>query len=383
MRILTVVNPRAVLKQWNRLGDLAVSQLLTREIGKKLGRSNNIIITGHIEGTTEDEYQTKEANLRAIIDRSFITPDVSKHLSQKEYYKHIRSKVEEYKPDVIHIQQAQVAASSYISELATSTDTPVVWTLHNPPEGRATYQYADAYRSILANPLCRLVCVSNSARDRLMNTLKVSSVPDNLRVIYNGIDYPDIDVDKFTYRNYDLVGIGRIDPPKNTEALIDYMILHPELNCLYIGDTFSTYETKDSYAISCKMKLQSAPNIRWIPSATREEIYYYLLHAKYYITFSRVETFSLTSCEAMSVGTPVICFNEAGPGEIVPSYAGIKIDPVPRRKMTSYMLDLNARLSEDQYTYSRQKISNYARSTFSSSTMYDNYLKLYKEMTQS
>ena len=100
MRILTVVNPRAVLKQWNRLGDLAVSQLLTREIGKKLGRSNNIILTGHIEGTTEDEYQAKEANLRAIIDRSFITPDVSKHLSQKEYYKHIRSKVGEYKPDV-------------------------------------------------------------------------------------------------------------------------------------------------------------------------------------------------------------------------------------------------------------------------------------------
>lgn len=381
MKVMTVINPKAPPSQWDRLGDTALTQILVREIGERHGAKNNILITGHYPSAPLSEYISKYNPLQAIIAHDYeVWQD--KNLSQKDYYRHIREKVREHKPDVIHIQQAQVAASSYISALATETQTPVIWTLHNPPEGRATFQYADSYREILSNPLCRIVCVSKSARDRLVRTLKLDHIPENLLVVYNGIVVPEYE--ESVEKVYDFIGVGRIDPPKNTEMMIDFMMSHPDKKCLFIGSTFSTYNTPGDYVDRCVSKLEKAENIEWIKSVPHEEVYGYMAKSRYYVNLSRVETFSLTSCEAMSVGTPVICFNEAGPGEIVPDYAGIKIKPVLRMRTSKYLESLSRALSQDyphyDNLYNRKLISEYVRSNFSSESMYNGYYKLYKEL---
>lgn len=380
MKIMTVINPKAPPSQWDRLGDTALSQILVSEIGKRHGVRNNILITGSYEETPLSEYISKYDPLQARIVKEYRVYE-GKNLSQRDYYRYLTEKVKELEPDIVHVQQAQVAASSYISKLATETQTPVIWTLHNPPEGRATFQYADSYKEILSNPLCRIVCVSNSARDRLVRTLKLDSIPENLRVVYNGIEMPEpLSVDK----EYDFIGVGRIDPPKNTEMIIDFMRAMSDKKCLFIGSTFSTYNTPGDYVDRCVSKIESAPNIEWIKSVPHDQIYEYMAKSRFYVNLSRVETFSLTSCEAMSVGTPVICFNEAGPGEIVPKFAGIKLEPTYRMRTSKYLEYLEGEVKFLSPMYDKLfdpvKIREYARTNFSSTSMYENYYKLYKEL---
>ena len=102
--------------------------------------------------------------------------------------------------------------------------------------------------------------------------------------------------------------------------------------------------------------------------------------ASYYVNLSRVETFSLTSCEAMSIGTPVICFNEAGPGEIVKSEYGIKIPVLFRRSFSSYIKDIESKVLSDSYTYDVESMHNYVVRNFSIQKMAENYINLYKEL---
>ena len=385
---MTVINPRADIKQWSRLGDTALTQMLLKGLVEFCPDISHVLVCGHpgdIEmSLSEDDYRIKCYELfttlreDCMIDYSFETN--SSRLSQKEYYAHIRKLCERYKPDVIHIQQAQVAASHYIDSLQRDVGVPVIWTLHNPPEGRSTFQYSEDYRSLFHNADCEVICVSNSARSRLMDTLKLDVCPSNLNVIYNGVlDHEDSLAD----RDIDFIAVGRIDPPKSTDMILDFMARHPDKRSVFIGSTFSTYDTSPDYTKLCYEKIDRGVHAGYLThyeSMGHEMVMYLMRRSKYYVNLSRVETFSLTSCEAMMMGTPVICFDEAGPGEIVPAEFGLKIKPVYRRRTSAYLQDLDKMLEYDDYKsrYNHSMISTYAKTTYSVKRMARSYADLYE-----
>lgn len=387
-RILYVVNPRAPISQWDRLGDLALAQSLAREYKNRNPVDEVTIISGRPSINPEEHTKgvsTKMKDLKCHIDTEYVYEE-SKVFSQKKYYQYIRDWVTSFKPDVIHVHQAQVSVAPHIYKLSKETGVPVIWTLHNPPEGRSAYQYKSSFSDILSLPNCRIVCVSRSARDRFLSAFKYEDTGDvakRLRYIYNGVQPTFASsfspTSSRTPYEYEYIGIGRIDPPKSTEELLKFMASDPSKKCAYIGDTFATYPTDPDYVKRCYEILQRSPNITWFRSVPHEMINSYLYKSKYYVTFSRVETFSLTSCEAMMVGTPVICFDVAGTGDIVPEFAGIKIPVIPRARMSRYHQYINDHLEEE---YNHLDIRRYAEENFSVRSMAQEYSDLYKEVLE-
>lgn len=387
MKVLYVINPKAEVSQWGRLGDTALTQYLIKGINSKV---DAYLACGHPVGTdlsTEYEVKKKELGLKDIFyDFEY---DPTKNLSQSHYWlDYIRVLQLNYKFDVIHVHQAQVAASTSIARFAVNNpDTKFIWTLHNPPEGRATFQYSDSYKEILSLPNCRIVCVSKSARDRLISSMKITENLDRLLYIYNGVQINN-DVQAISRRHvYDLIGVGRIDPPKNTEYLLQFMeCMYKNHNMVsaYVGSTFSTYATDSEYVKNCMDIINRGESEGWLdyyPEQSHDGVLFLMRSSRYYVNLSRVETFSLTSCEAMSVGTPVVCFDEAGPGEIVKEDYGIKIKPVYRRKYSSYLYDFRSAILTDlKSRYQEDVMSKYVQTNFSIEVMSDNYIKLYKEM---
>lgn len=64
-------------------------------------------------------------------------------------------------------------------------------------------------------------------------------------------------------------------------------------------------------------KLQTLSNVEFVGNISRDEILYFLVNAKFLLNTSRVEGFSNTFLEAMSVGTPILSTNNANPDSII------------------------------------------------------------------
>lgn len=388
MKVLYVINPKAEVDQWGRLGDTALTQYLIKGMSDKV---DAYLVCGHPIGEDlSEKYEAKKAELGLKDIFYGFEYDPRKNLSQINYwFNYIRVLQMEHHFDVIHVHQAQVAASTSIAHFALNNpDTQFIWTLHNPPEGRATFQYSDSYKKILSLPNCKIVCVSNSARERLIQSMNITENLNRLDFIYNGIPI-DRNVLEMPYRNmYDFIGVGRIDPPKNTEYLLqfmEYMYKNHDMRSAYIGSTFSTYTTDSDYVLRCNEIINRGVKEGWLsyyPEQDHEGVLHLMRYSRYYVNLSRVETFSLTSCESMYVETPVICFNEAGPGEIVPDKYGIKIEPVFRRSYSKYMKDLEEAILNDNYDRYNYDMSIYVQANFSTRAMSNNYYKLYKEMLE-
>ena len=85
--------------------------------------------------------------------------------------------------------------------------------------------------------------------------------------------------------------------------------------------------------------------------------------ADVYLTLSRMDTFGKTVVEAMACGTPVVCFNNSGPGEIVNlSKSGIAV-PLENikliKKSLSIIINCQKRNWKDPYKI-RSSVKKYA-----------------------
>lgn len=112
--------------------------------------------------------------------------------------------------------------------------------------------------------------------------------------------------------------LGRLDPKKNLELLVDALALLPEYVSLHVaGDGPSAYrESLVSRAISRGV----ARRIRWLGFVEGEEKYQFLASIDVLAMPSAFECFGVAAVEALSAGVPVVVSPRVGVADVVVNY---------------------------------------------------------------
>lgn len=381
MKILHVINPLADWKEWERLGDTNMALRVTKNLPSEF---ENYLLCDTSRISAEEEIYIKERyNIQHLVD-------VSHCLGSRTYQMKVMKYVGEIAPeyDLVQFQQAQSASARWIYEVMKDGETPAVLTLHTPPEVRTIQHiYQQDFINMAGHPNMRLVAVSHSAKERFFTALGGGNLGslDGLIAIRNGAETDKVDVDlkPIEDRTYDFITVGRLDPSK--EILLNLKFARhasPEGRILYIGDTWkSTYKNKgdDEYAIEVR-KFIEENDIEHIPAVPNEEVYKYMADSKVYVHLAEIETFSLTSCEAMLSGTPVIGIDKAGVGEI--TKWGVTGYAIPRvsREYWKKKFGRLAEAAELAKQLDPATIRQYAVDTYDVKHTIQGYIDLYKQL---
>ena len=99
-----------------------------------------------------------------------------------------------------------------------------------------------------------------------------------------------------------------------------------------------------------------------------------------FVAPSQIEPFGKTLVEAMSCGTPVVCFDATGPKDIVmqkvTGYKAKPFDPADLARGIEWVLDL----PEAEHQHLKRNARSRAIDCFDSTVIARRYLKLYKRV---
>lgn len=129
-----------------------------------------------------------------------------------------------------------------------------------------------------------------------------------------------------------------------------------------------------------EQSLVCPPNVIFLPLVRDQEVLvkFYSL-ADLFLLTSQSETFSLTTAESLACGTPVVGFDSGGPSEVAPEPFGYfvpygKIDALLSLIVGAYSGEVTLAKSDD--------CIDYARRSFSSDRMCQDYLDLYQKIAK-
>lgn len=230
--------------------------------------------------------------------------------------------VEEFKPDIIHVQHASflVWAADYIKVLY---NIPFVVTIHGPDLNTALED--KRLRILTKHCLARASRIFPNSFDTKKRFYAIfgESYRRKTRTIFLGVDlklYPKDKKIKIINKKYNLAGkkiviyVGRIDKEKG----IDYLIraardIQAEVYILGSGD----YK-KELEKIVKELKLKNVHFVGYFADKYLEELREFYQRADVVVVPSTVrEAFGLVILEAMACSTPVVASNIGGIPNII------------------------------------------------------------------
>ena len=155
---------------------------------------------------------------------------------------------------------------------------------------------------------CEVVSISESSRDELVAR---GLRPERVRVSHCGIEQPDLVVDTETPRPPRVAYLGRLEPYKNVDVLLEAMAKlsgrFPDAEILVIGRG-SARESLEALAGS----LGLAERTRFTGFVSDEERNELLLGTRVCVCPSEKEGWGLTVIESNATGTPVVATDAPG-----------------------------------------------------------------------
>lgn len=112
-------------------------------------------------------------------------------------------------------------------------------------------------------------------------------------------------------------------------------------------------------------------------NSTQELLDYYNL-ADVLVTFSLEETFGKVSAEALSCGTPVICYNSTANPELVGEGCGYVAEKGRLDEVLGYIREIKNNKKE----FYSEKCIEYAHKNFSKEDRINDYISLYNELLE-
>lgn len=379
---------------YNRGGDCIVS-LAVEQLLKKHGHQVAFFSMEHPsnfpskwEGyfpSTVDFTQGNLKNKTKAVQRIFHSSEVKKKFSLL---------INNFKPDIVHLNNIHSQLSPIIGELAHQKGIKVIWTLHD-------YKLICPTYSCLRNQkTCELCIKGNSfnvlSKKCMKNSILASSLAFfesivwNKKRLINNTDYfiapslfmknmmvkgdfplekikfipnftnrpfPDHIAKKDNYYCY----VGRLSEEKGIQTLINVANLLP-YKLIVIGTgplKHLTYNKKNIQFVGFKEWYEMRPII--------EQAKFIVVPSEWY------EVFGLVSIEAQCLGTPVLGANIGGiPETISPMKSGLLFEAGNEDDLTN---KIHQMFSMD---FSYNDISSQARATFSAENYYNQLMQIYK-----
>jgi glycosyltransferase involved in cell wall biosynthesis len=262
-------------------------------------------------------------------------------------YAKIKELCKQRRFDIIHDNQGLGYGLLLIKRL----NIPVIATIHHPLpiDRQADLEQANGFRqrwrikkfysfirmqAFVARRLDRVITVSQSSAKDTRLFFKVP--PDNLRVVYNGIDTQIYSVNEEVSQNRDgLIMVANTDDrKKGVLYLLQALQLLREdgikLTIVDDAERHSSYIEDvgplPSYGFKLVRKLNLDGMVHFTGRLTREELAQHYSAAQIAIVPSLYEGFGIPAAEAMACGTPVIATTGGALPEVVGD-AGILVPP--------------------------------------------------------
>ena len=322
-------------------------------------------------------------------------------LASKTATRNLIKKIEEIKPDIIHIHNIHGYFINYeiLFEYLSSSGKPIVWTLHdcwpftghcayfdmvncekwkngcNECQHKSTYpasflmsnsgqNYKKKKDSFLSLKKLTLVPVSNWLSDLLEKSFLANV---NKRTIHNGIDINKFKPTQTTNQSTKtILGVASIwEKRKGLEDFIKLRELLPdEYNIRLIG-------------LSNKQIATLPKGITGISRTNNfEELLEHYSKADVYVNPTYEDNFPTTNLEAMACGTPVITYRTGGSPESVTEQTGIVVDKGNIEQLIDAIETIFKNGKQHYSTVCREHAVKY----YNKDDKFNEYIELYKSL---
>lgn len=263
----------------------------------------------------------------------------------------------ELNPDIIHLHSSKIGV---LGRLAFPKNK-IVYSVHGFDSIRLAYRKFLPLEKLLKNNCKAIVLASDYDKQNIIK----EGIKNNLYIVYNGVNKPDIEPGLFIegvekYRKV-VMCIARISPQKRFESYIEIAKLLPDYAFVWIGS---------------EKQYEGLPNnvfcLKGFPNAKK-----YIQLADIFVLPTNYEGVPIVVIDALSYGKPVISSDVGGISEIVLNdYNGyvLRNSDIAFAEKIKYILE-----HDDIY----HKFSDASMDLFHNSltidTMVKGYLEIYKK----
>ena len=241
--------------------------------------------------------------------------------------------VREIQPDIIYCHSTWAGVMMRLPYLLIKKRPKIIYNAHGWAFLRDTAIYKKKIYAWIEKVLSSCTDVIINVSKYEMNHAVEYGIPsEKLRLIYSGIPKDGMDVDYSNFDYYDknkinLLFVGRFDPPKGVDLLLDAMnnIKRKDIHLTLIGDNV----VGNDYFIE-KKDSENITFLGWLP---HDKLAQYYANCDVVVMPSRWEAFGLVAVEAMKYGKAVIASRNGALPEIV------------RNGETGYLFDINSKNS--------------------------------------
>ncbi|MCZ7604190.1 MAG: glycosyltransferase [Melioribacteraceae bacterium] len=227
------------------------------------------------------------------------------------------------------------------------------------------------------NNYSRIVAISKAVQNDLINT-----GIGNTSIIYNGIRAHDITPKLGFNKNLELICVGRLEHEIKGQDILLKAFAQLVKEDLALRLTFVGRGSSKNYLEDLVLSLNLKNKVRFIVLG-RENLYKEINNYDIAIVPSLSEGFGLSAIEFMSAKVPIIISNAEGLMEVTNGGKFAEVSPMGSidhlsdslrlliNKIKCSELDINERLN---------LASSYVKRNFTINKMFDNYMKLYKDV---
>lgn len=292
--------------------------------------------------------------------------------------KRIKKEIDEFKPDVIHVQHIWILA--YV---ATKYNIPVVITAHGTDIiGHERSNRFHKYTNEAAKKCEKIICISDDNKELVLNNFPF--VNDKVMQIKNGYDETIFYKEKYNKKevlkelgiNKDYNKIvcfaGKLTKIKGVDVLLEAAKVYEKKDILTLiagnGELFDELN-------SLKDKL-GLKNVYFLGNKDHDTLRKIYNISDVSIVPSRFEAFGLVAVEALACGTFVIASNVGGLPGIINNKVGI-ITKKDDSKMLAKFIDdvLNKKI-----TYDSNSLAKYAYDNYAQTSIIDSLINVYKSV---
>lgn len=272
--------------------DLGGAQSVVINLANSMCADHEIIVAAGEDGPMWDALDTrvKKVKIKEIVRSVSIIKDFSAFLKLRKLYKAIS-------PDVIHLHSSKIGV---LGRLAFPKEK-IVYSVHGFDSIRLAYRKFLPLEKLLKNNCKAIVLASDYDKQNIIK----EGIKNNLYIVYNGVNKPDIEPGLFIegvkkYRKV-VMCIARISPQKRFQSYIEIAKLLPDYAFVWIGAEKKYDDLPDN--VFCLMGFPNAKK--------------YIQLADIFVLPTNYEGVPIVVIDALSYGKPVISSDVGGISEIV------------------------------------------------------------------
>lgn len=328
-------------------------------------------------------------------------------LASRGTTKEFLKKVDEIKPDIIHLHNIHGYFINYrlLFQYIVEHDIPVVWTLHDcwPFTGHCGYpissqcdRYVNGCHSCPARGhYPKSYLLDNSSKNfqikkQIFNTpkrmrlvtvskwLKSITLQSFLKDYPVDVIYDGIDMDSFVYTPSDLkVRLGLQDKTVLLGAAANWSEGKGWNDYIKLSSMLPKDSVIVLVGVSDKQRKELPSNIVAIPrQESKHDLAAYYSMADILLNLSRAETFGMTTAEAMSCGTPGISYNVTACPEVLSEDTGIIVEKDDLYGVLKAVKAISARGKENYRHACRERVE----AMFNSRNVNKKYFDIYNSI---